>query len=67
MIAGTPKTEHYKLVAANAAFIYTKFVEDIPLPEAFRKMEKLILDGAMKQVLDQYLACIPQLTETLDC
>ncbi len=52
MLSGAPKSAHYRLVAANAAFIYTRFVEDIPLPEAFRMMERLILDGAMGRVLE---------------
>lgn len=56
MLAGTPATEHYRLVAANAAFIYTRFVEDLPLPEAYRKMERLIFDGAMGEVLERYVA-----------
>ena len=56
MLAGTPKTEHYKLVAANAAFIYTKFIEDIPLTDAYKKMEGLIFEGVMGQVLDKYVA-----------
>lgn len=60
MLAGAPATEHYKLVAANAAFIYTKFVEEIPLPEAYRKMERLIFDGVMGEVLEQYVSCIKQ-------
>lgn len=54
MLAGAPTTEHYKLVAANAAFIYTRFVEDIPLPDAYRKMERLIFDGVMGEVLTRY-------------
>jgi anthranilate phosphoribosyltransferase len=58
MLAGQPTTEHYKLVAANAAFIYTKFVEEIPLPEAYRQMEKLIFEGVMGQVLEQYKAAL---------
>ena len=53
MIAGVPSTEHYKLVAINAAFIYTKFVEDLPLPEAYSKMERLIFAGAMSEVLER--------------
>ncbi len=53
MIAGTSTTEHYKLVAMNAAFIYTKFVEEIPLPEAYAKMERLIFAGAMGEVLER--------------
>ncbi|MCK6691039.1 MAG: anthranilate phosphoribosyltransferase [Thermoanaerobaculia bacterium] len=56
MIAGAPTTEHYKLVAANAAFIYTRFLEDIPLPEAFRKMERLVFSGAMGEVLERFMA-----------
>ncbi len=53
MLVGVPITEHYKLVAINAAFIYARFVEDIPLPEAYRKMERLILAGAMGEVLER--------------
>jgi anthranilate phosphoribosyltransferase len=56
MLAGRPVGQHYKLVAANAAFIYSKFVEDIPLPEAFQKMEQLIFSGVLGQVLEQYKA-----------
>lgn len=56
MLAGTPTTEHYKLVAANAAFVYTRFVEDLPLPEAYRKMEKLLRSGAMGEILEHYKA-----------
>ncbi len=54
MLAGVPDSEHYKLVAANAAFIYTRFVENIPLPEAFRNMVRLIFNGAMGGVLEQH-------------
>ncbi|MCC6461847.1 MAG: anthranilate phosphoribosyltransferase [Saprospiraceae bacterium] len=56
MLAGQPSTEHYKLVAANAAFVYTRFVEDLPLPEAYRKMEKLLRSGAMGDTLERYKA-----------
>jgi len=55
MLAGKPTTEHYKLVAVNAAFVYTKFMEDIPLTDAYKKMEQLIFDGVMERVLEQYL------------
>ena len=53
MINGLPTTEHYKLVAMNAAFIYTKFVEEIPLPAAYAKMEGLIFAGAMGEALER--------------
>lgn len=55
MLAGLPTTEHYQLVAANAAFIYTKFVDNIPLPEAYQKMKRLIFEGAMGDVLKRYV------------
>ncbi len=55
MLSGAPTTEHYKLVAANAAFVYTRFMEDISLKEAYKKMEQLILQGAMGHILDKYL------------
>jgi anthranilate synthase/phosphoribosyltransferase len=55
MLAGTPRTEHYKLVAVNAAFIYTKFIEDIPLTDAYKKMEQLIFEGVMGKVLDKHV------------
>jgi anthranilate synthase/phosphoribosyltransferase len=54
MIAGKPSSTHYKLVAANAAFIYTKFIEDIPLTDAYQKMENLIRQGVMNNTLDSY-------------
>jgi len=58
MIAGNPGTEHYKLVAANAAFIYSKFIEAIPLKEAYQKMESLIFEGGMGTVLDDYRSIV---------
>lgn len=54
MLSGNPTSDHYKLVAVNAAFIYSKFVEDIPLPAAYEKMEQLILSGVMGEVLEAY-------------
>jgi anthranilate synthase/phosphoribosyltransferase len=54
MLRGLPTTEHYKLVAANAAFAYTRFVEDIPLSAAYKKMCDLIFAGVMGEVLDNY-------------
>lgn len=54
MLAGVPETDHYKLVAANAAFVYARFVEPLPLPEAYAKMERLLLDGALGEMLTRY-------------
>jgi anthranilate synthase/phosphoribosyltransferase len=60
IINGNPKTEHWKLVAANAAFIYSKFVEPLPLPLAFKKMEKLIFEGTLGKVLSDYKQAMGQ-------
>jgi anthranilate synthase/phosphoribosyltransferase len=54
IIEGNPDTEHWKLVAINAAFISSKFVDPLSLPIAFQKMEKLIFSGAMTEVLNEY-------------
>jgi anthranilate synthase/phosphoribosyltransferase len=53
MLDGLPTTEHYQLVAANAAFAYTKFVEDISLREAYQLMRRLIFEGAMRESLER--------------
>lgn len=58
MIAGNPGSEHYKLVAANAAFIYSKFIEEIPLAEAYQKMETLIFEGVLGTVLAHYRSLV---------
>jgi anthranilate synthase/phosphoribosyltransferase len=58
IIAGKPVSVHYKLIAANAAFIYTRFVEDIPLTDAYQKMENLIREGVMQNTLQQYQAAL---------
>lgn len=58
IIAGKPITEHFKLIAANAAFIYTRFVEDIPLTDAYQKMATLIQEGVMQNILHQYQAAL---------
>lgn len=56
MLKGLPTTEHYQLVCINAAFIYSKFVEDIPFKDAYQKMRKMLMSGVMGDVLDQYCA-----------
>lgn len=65
MMAGNPDTAHYKLVAINAAFVYARFVEEIPLPQAYRKMEQWILEGKMGKVLDRYLSALQYKTATV--
>lgn len=58
MLAGAPRTAHYQLVAANAAFIYTRFIENIPLKKAYQKMERLILEGALGEQLERYKSAV---------
>ena len=53
ILEGKPTTPHYRLVAINAAFIYAKFVDNIPLPEAYQKMEALLLEGVMGNLLEK--------------
>jgi len=54
MLKGLPVTEHYQLVCINAAFIYTKFVEEVSYPVAYQKMKKMLMEGVMGAVLEQY-------------
>lgn len=58
IITGKPTSRHFKLIAANAAFIYTRFVEDIPITDAYKKMENLIQEGVMQNTLQQYQAAL---------
>ena len=58
MIAGRTDTPHHQLVLINAAFIYTKFVQEIPLPEAYALMKTTLEQGAMGRVL--HLICSEQ-------
>jgi anthranilate synthase/phosphoribosyltransferase len=52
LMEGRIRSAHYLLVAVNAAFIYSKFVEAVPLPEAFQRMKSLLESGGMGEVLD---------------
>ncbi|MCH8903650.1 MAG: anthranilate phosphoribosyltransferase [Bacteroidetes bacterium] len=51
---GVLDTEHYKLIAANAAFIYAQFEEDMSLPEAYNKIVKLLRSGRLRKKLNDY-------------
>ncbi|MCL4114826.1 UNVERIFIED_CONTAM: hypothetical protein GTU68_043706 [Idotea baltica] len=54
MLAGKPTTEHYKLVAANAAFAYAKFHNKMPLANAYLLMEDTLLSGDLAKHFDAY-------------
>lgn len=53
ILDGQTDSQHYKLVAANAAFAYAQFT-GTPLREAYNKMEHTIRDGALRRVLEVY-------------
>jgi anthranilate synthase/phosphoribosyltransferase len=54
MLNGQTDTPHYQLVLINAAFIYSKLIEDVPLTEAYQKMKERLATGAMGEVLKNY-------------
>ena len=54
IIEGRPTTVHYQLILLNAAFIYNRFVENIPLPQAYQLMEQKLRAGVMADVLQAY-------------
>lgn len=54
MLEGKPTTEHYKLVCANAAFIYAKFYNEMPLADAYSLMEDTLLSGDLKTHFEAY-------------
>lgn len=57
IIRGETDSEHHKLVAINAAFIYSRFYEPLPLPQAYRLMESKLISGGLQETLDRYLEC----------
>ena len=54
LMSGELKSEHYKLIAINAAFIYAEFIEEMPLPQAYSKMVDALKKGELGKHLDQY-------------
>ncbi len=52
MLQGRTDTAHHQLVLVNAAFIYTKFVQEIPLPDAYRLLKNRLEAGALGKVLE---------------
>ena len=57
IIRGETDSEHHKLVAINAAFIYSRFYEPLPLPQAYRLMESKLISGGLQETLNRYLEC----------
>ena len=54
MLSGNLNTEHYKLVAVNAAYIYANYKEEISLKAAYDLMVETMESGALKQHLEAY-------------
>ncbi|MGB0521607.1 MAG: anthranilate phosphoribosyltransferase [Flammeovirgaceae bacterium] len=54
LMRGELKSEHFQLIAVNAAFIYAEFVEEMPLPEAYQKMIAALKKGELGKHLEQY-------------
>ncbi len=59
MMAGKTDTAHHQLVLINAAFIYQKFVQDMPLPEAYNRLKTALKQGTMAKILDALLQTQP--------
>jgi len=62
ILAGDLDTEHYKLVAANAAFVYAKFYNPMPLKNAYLLMVDTIKSGELKAHFED---CCQQLKQDL--
>jgi anthranilate synthase/phosphoribosyltransferase len=60
ILDGETQTQHHKLVLINAAFIYSKFVEPLTFPDAYKKMEAMFLEAAGRKQLQQYIQDINQ-------
>jgi anthranilate synthase/phosphoribosyltransferase len=51
IIRGVPDSEHYQLVAINAAFIYSRFIRDMSLPAAYDFIKQQIFSGRLAEML----------------
>lgn len=58
ILDGRLDTEHYRLVAANAAYLYHCFVEPMPLPQAYERMVQAMRGGALRAQLVRYKAAL---------
>ncbi len=54
LLNGELNSENYKLIAANAAFIYANFKEKMDLKEAYQLMVETMKSGALAEQLKQY-------------
>ena len=54
LLEGKLLSEHYKLIAVNAAFIYANFVKEMPLNEAYQLMVDTLKSGNLASHLLKY-------------
>ncbi len=58
LLKGELNSEHYKLIAVNAAFIYANFVREMPLPDAYQLMVDTLKSGKLFKHLEKYREAI---------
>lgn len=54
ILHGRLETDHYKLVAANAAWIYANFYHPMPLREAYKLMVDTLKAGKSNEIFQRY-------------
>ncbi len=60
LLDGKLNSEHYKLIVANAAFIYAEFEKEMPLKSAYDMMVETIKSGVLRKQLNAYIATVKQ-------
>ena len=65
IINGHTNSAHYKLVLANAAFVYSKFHTAIPLEQAYKLMEEKMKAGVMNNQLKHYNSSLINFKQTV--
>jgi len=58
MIKGVLDSQHHKLVAANAAFIYAIYHKNMPLKEAYQLMVETMKSGVLEHQLKKYTEAV---------
>ena len=59
IIDGKTNSEHYKLVLANSAFVYSKFFKPKQnLKDSYNYFVELMKSGKIKNVVEEYKKCI---------
>lgn len=62
ILKGEKDSAHYKLILANAAFVYSKFYKAMPLESAYKLMEEQYSKGIMNKQLEKYAQIVQQKT-----